>query len=453
MKKIAFIFLFVLMMAGGLAGAAEKPVLQIKEVTSPGGLKAWLVEDHSLPIVAVDFAFKGAGSVLDADDKQGTAQLLSNMLDEGAGDMDSRVFQKALLDSSISLKFQASRDEFSGRLKTLSENRDQAFSLLTLALSKPRFEAEPLSRMQKANQSRILNDLTDPEWVAARILNDTAYAGHPYARNSGGTLSSLKNITASDLRGFHKNYLGRNNLLIAVAGDITALDLAASLDAVFGALPDVTLPAPPADITIQNQGQITLYKKDIPQTIIEMMQPGLMRSDPDYHTAQVMNFILGSSGFGSRLTEEIREKRGLTYGIFSSLSTMQHVNGLSVSTSTENKNAAEMLKLIHAEWTKMAESPVTDKELIDAKSYLTGSLPLSFTSTDDISVFLLSLQLDGLPIDYLEQRNKSVLGTTKEDIHRVAKRLLNPAQMTTVLVGQPEGVTPTRILEKLPNVE
>lgn len=435
------------------AFAANERVLNIQEVTSAGGLKAWLVEDHSLPVIAIDFAFKGAGAVQDADAKQGTAQLLSNMLDEGAGDMDARAFQTALLDSSISLSFDATRDRFTGHVKTLTANKAEAFKLLTLALTKPRFDAEPLARMKAANQSRIRSDLSDPESIAARILNDTAYAGHPYARNSGGTLSSLSRITSADLKTFHGQFLGRNNLVITAAGDITAAELGLMLDAVFGALPEISPPPTPADIEVQNQGTITGFSKDIPQTIIEIMQPGIKREDPDYHLAQMMNFILGSSGFGSRLTEEIREKRGLTYGITSALTGMDHVDTLSISTSTENKNVAEMLTLIRAELKKMTSVAPSAKELEDAKSYLIGSLPLSLTSTDKISGLLLALKLDGLPVDYLDQRNLAIQRVTLEDVQRLAAKVLKPENLTIILVGKPEGIAADRTLETLPNVE
>jgi zinc protease len=167
----------------------------------------------------------------------------------------------------------------------------------------------------------------------------------------------------------------------------------------------------------------------------------------------VLNFILGSSGFGSRLTEEIREKRGLTYGIYSSYMDMNYFDGLDISTSTENKNAGEMISLIKAEWKKIKDAPVTATELKDAQTYLIGSIPLALTSTDDIAGLLLSLQLDDLPVNYLEEREAKIRAATTADIQRVAKRILDENKFTAILVGMPEGVTDFKEVSSIPNAE
>jgi zinc protease len=430
---------------------ARDKLLDIKEVISPGGIKAWLVEDHSVPVIAMEFSFLGAGAINDPDDKQGLAQLASNTLDEGAGDYDSKAFQEALSDNSIQLSFSASRDHFGGSLKTLSRNQSLAYDLLSLALKDPRFDEDSISRMRDANKSRLRSDLSDPEWITARIMNDRIFADHPYARNSGGTLTTLDKITRTDLQNFHQNFLGKDNLVVSVAGDITAAELAAIMDRIFGGLPAVTLPERPAAIDVQNQGTIAVFEKDIPQTIISIAQPGIARNHPDYHTAQVMNYILGSSGFGSRLTKVVREERGLTYGIYSYFMNMDYFSGLQVSTSTENKNVPEMIRLIHQEWDKMKAASVSDAELADTKSYMIGSLPLSLTSTDSIAGLLISLQQDGLPIDYLDQRQNAIAAVTKEDVQRVANALLDTTKMSVVLVGKPEAIENPVVIETLPN--
>ena len=449
--RLLFAFFAVIFIASAPAQAKE-PLLDIKQVQSKSGITAWLVEDHSIPVIAVEFGFKGAGAKGDPKNKQGLARMLSNTMDEGAGNLNSQAFQKELRDLVISLKFSASRDHFTGSLKTLSKNKERAFELTKLALTKPRFDKDPVERMRKANQSRIRSSLSDPGWMAARLLNDKAFAGSPYSFNSGGTLSSLENIKPADLKKLHAGSIGKNNLVVSVAGDITSEELSTVLDDVFGDLPDVVLPQM-GDLELQNQGQIFHYKRDIPQTVIEIMQPGIGRDDPAFHTAQVMNFILGSSGFGSRLTEEIREKRGLTYGIYSYFYDLDHLKGMSVSTSTANVNVAEMLELIKDEFNRMASTPVTDKELKDAQSYLIGSIPLSLTSTDKIAGLMTSFQLDDLPVDYLDRREEAIKTTTTSDIQTLAERLLKPDSFVTILVGQPEGLKETQSVSSLPNVE
>ena len=454
MKKFFLAAVTIALFLNGSPAFARK-VLDIESVQSPGGIKAWLAENHSVPVISIQFAFRGAGSVNDPADKQGLARMASNTMDEGAGDLDSEHFQKELQDLSIDLHFDASRDDFMGTLKTLTSNEDRAFQLLTLALTKPRFDDEAIARMRAANQSRIRSSLVDPQWIAARILNDVAFAGHPYSKNSGGTLSSLNKITAADLHRFHDEYFAKNNLVISVAGDITKEKLAKLLDQIFGKISsNAILPSAPLGIiNIGGAGETTVYKTDIPQTILEFMQPGIARKDPDYQLAQVMNFVLGSSGFGSHLTEEIREKRGLTYGIYSSFMNMRYFSGLGVSTSTENINAREIITRVKDEWKKMRETPITDKELKDAQSYLVGSLPLSLTSTDEISGMMLSLELDDLPIDYLEKRKEMIKKATAAEVQRVAKRILDENKFAVILVGEPQGVKNFKTIEKIPDVE
>lgn len=433
---------------------ARDSVLDIQEVTSTGGIKAWLVEDHSLPIIALNFAFKNSGAAQDPADKQGLARLASNTMDEGAGKLDSHEFQKTLKDLSISLSFNSDRDTFGGQIKTLSKNKKRAFELLRLALSQPRFDEEPVERMKNANISRILSSLPDPGWIAARISNDKAYEGHPYAHNSGGTLTTLKNITRDDLVAFSQK-LSKDNLIISASGDISPTELSRILDYLFAPLPETSPYKAPEDLTLQNQGKTYLFKNDTPQTIIEILQPGIDNKDPQFQHAQVMNFILGSSGFGTRLMEEVREKRGLTYGIYSNLDSMVHFNGLSVSTSTKNETVGEVLEIIKTEWDKMKNTPITEQELKSAKSYLIGALPLSLTSTDQIANLLLTLQISDLPIDYLDKREADIEEATIGDVENVAKRLLNSEQFVTVLVGQPKNIRSVKLetVEKLPNVE
>lgn len=449
--RILFAFFAVMFLVAAPAQAKET-LLDIQQVESESGVTAWLVEDHSIPVIAVEFGFKGAGSKRDPKGKQGLARMLSNTLDEGAGNLNSQAFQKELRDLVISLKFSASRDHFTGSLKTLSKNKERAFELTKLALTKPRFDKDPVERMRKANQTRILSSLSDPGWMAARLLNDKAFAGHPYALNNGGTLSSLEKIKPEDLRKFHATSIGKNNLVVSVAGDITPEELSIVLDDIFGDLPEVELPELEA-LELQNQGQVFHYKRDIPQTVIEIMQPGIGRDDPAFQTAQVMNFILGSSGFGSRLTEEIREKRGLTYGIYSYFYDLDHLKGMAVSTSTANANVPEMLQLIKDEFERMVATPVSDKELREAQSYLIGSIPLSLTSTDKIAGLMNSFQLDNLPVDYLDRREEAIAATTTSDIQALAERLLKPDSFVTILVGQPEGLEETQSVSSLPNVE
>ncbi len=427
--------------------------LNIQSVTSPGGITAWMVEDHSLPLICMEFGFEDVGAAYDPPGKEGLSQLASNMFDEGAGSYDSQGFQKTLSDNSIALRFGSGRDEFSASLKTLSRHRDLAFKLLETALAQPRFDAEPLSRMKAANIARIRSSMSDPEWMAARITNHIAFGDHPYGKNAGGTISGLQAVTPADLKKFAAERLGRDRLVIAVVGDITPDEVKTRLDQLFGKLPAKAATTPVSDGTVQGGGTVTLYKKDIPQTILSVVQPGIAVKDPDYQASEIMNFILGGSGFGSRLMDQVREQRGLTYGIYSGFSHLNHMDTLNVSSSFKNENTAQVLKLTGQEWRNMRDRPVKPAELQAAKDYMTGSMPLSLSSTNSIASLLLAMQIYGRPIDYLDKRNALIDAVTAQDVQRVARRILQPDKLTVILVGNPVDVKPDRTIDKIPDVE
>lgn len=437
--------------AESFADDKKDSFLNIKTVTSPSGITAWLVEDHSIPIITMEYAFRDSGSKTDPVDKQGLARMASNTMDEGAGNIKSHDFQKELQDLSISLSFDVSRDNFGGHLKTLTKNKDRAFTLLKTALTSPRFDLEAIERMREANKSRIKSSISDPKWIAARIQNDRIFENHPYAMNSGGTLTSLNKITADDLKTFHAT-LGKNNIVIGVAGDITPEELAKELDEIFGSMPETTIKVNDKTV-LSNAGKAYLFKMNIPQTIIEIAQKGVNRTDKDYHTAQIMNYILGGSGFGSRLMEEVREKRGLSYGIYTYFNEYEAAQSFHVTTSTVNESAKEVLNLINQEWDKIKTTPVSMEELKSAKSYLIGSLPLSLTSSESIAQIVLSLQLDHLPTDYLDTRRERLNAITPKDIQETSQRLLDSKSFTTILVGNPQKIETAEVLTTIPNVE
>jgi zinc protease len=446
-------FFSALFLVSCLPVQAEERFLDIQEVASKNGIKAWLVEDKSLPIIALKFSFKGAGSIRDGQNKQGLARLLSNTMDEGAGDIKSHEFQKILSDNSITLGFGAGRDNFGGQLKTLSRNKETAFNLLKLALTQPRFDEAPLTRMRQSNLSRIRSSMGNPDWIAARIFNDKAFDNHPYALNSGGTLTTLKNITSNDLRAHVKDWLTQDRLHIGVMGDISKNELAKILDQIFGDLPKQGRTDKIATLALQNTGKTFIYDQDIPQTILSMTLPSITPQNPDYYALQVMNYIFGAGGFGSRLMEEAREKRGLTYGIYSSTSHQDYIDLFTISTSTKNKSVQEIIDIIDEEILRIQSKEVSTEELVDSKSYLTGSMPLSLSSSSKIANILLSLQLNNRPIDYLDNYNKKINVVTIKDVQKIAQRLLNTKNMMRVMVGKPENIKAYEKIEGLPNVE
>lgn len=451
--RILTVLLFTLLII--TPAQARDRVLDIQEVTTPGGITFWFVQDNSLPIVSIKFSFDESGATIIPEDKQGLSRLLSNTMDEGAGDLESQAFQKELSDHSIKLSFSAGRDHFEGQLKTLVRYQDKAFDLLENALNNPRFDSEPIDRMREANISRIKSSLGKPGWIAARLFNDKAYEGHPYALNGGGTISTLKNITQEDLQHYKETHLTKDQMVIGVTGDISKKQISKAIDKIFGSLPEK---APEQEgkssiTALQNQGKTFLIEQDIPQTIIEMAFPGFSKKDPDYYALILMNQIFGAGGFGSRLMESAREKEGLTYGIYSGLSLRKDIKLVTIGTSTKNETVARMLEIIEQEAQKITNEPVSEEELSKAKSYITGSMPLSLTTTGQITSIIRSLQKDNRPINHLDTFADKINAVTQEDVQRVAKRVFSDYDPLIILVGKPENIDNAIIIKEIPNAQ
>lgn len=418
--------------------SSHASAVEVQEVTSDGGITAWLIEDHLNPLITVDFAFKGAGAATDPEGKEGLANMVSGLIDEGAGAMDSQTFRTEMEDRSISISFDAGRDDFSGSMVTLTRERDTAVDLLRLALTEPRFDDEAVERIRAQVISGLRRAENDPGDIAGRAFFKSIFGDHPYANPVSGTMASVSSLNANDFREFVRHAMARDNLVIGVAGDITADELGPLLDEAFGGLPDKSdLPAIP-EVT-PKFGGVEVIQQDIPQSQAVWGQKGIARKDPDFYAAYVMNYILGGGGFSSRLTEEVREKRGLAYGVYSYLADMDKAELIMGGVATRNDAIGQSLSIIGDEWQKMKEKGVTQQELDNAKSYLTGAFPLRFTSLGNLSGMLVGMQMQDLGKDFLDKRNSLVDAVTLEDVNRVASELLDPANVTVTVVGKPEG--------------
>lgn len=420
-----------------LAGATPSRAITIEQVTSPGGIEAWLVSDDTVPVVMMNFAFKGAGGSQDPADLPGVANLLSALLDEGAGPYDSEAFQTALQDRSVRLSFSADRDTFYGNLQMLADNPAEGVELLKVALTEPSLADEAIGRMRDQIISGIRRDQRDPMEVAAELWSKSAFPDHPYGRPLDGTEESVAAITRDDLAAFKDATMARGNLHVVVVGAIDAGTLKPLLDEAFAGLPD-TATLTPVPHVLPKTGETVAETMDVPQAAIRFGGPGLERSDPDFIPGFVMNYILGGGSFSSRLFEEIREKRGLAYSVYSYLVPLDHSAVFGGGTATRADRADETVSLIKAEIARMAEAGPTQTELDEAKAYLTGAYPLRFDSSASIAGQLLQIQLEDLGIDYVDQRNALIEAVTLDDVKRVADRVLGAAEPTFVTVG-PSG--------------
>ncbi|MDF2365739.1 pitrilysin family protein [Sneathiella sp.] len=413
--------------------------VEVKEVTSPGGIKAWLVEEPSIPIVSMNVAWRG-GASLDPADKAGLAYLASSTMDEGAGDLDSKAFQERLSDLAIKLSFDASKDSFSGSLKTLSENTEEAFRLFGLAITDPRFDEEPVERIRGQILASLNRKLSDPNSLAGRAWFELAFEDHPYAQPSEGTIETMTAVTRDDLAKFARTRLGKNNMLIGVVGDISAEELGLLLDKTFGALPEKAENSIVPQTVPLSEAAVKIIPQDIPQSVVVFGGQGVKREDPDYYAAYVLNYILGGGSFQSRLTEEIREKRGLVYSVYSYLYPMKAAGLQMGGFGTSNASVREALDLVEAELGRVRADGVTTEELAAAKTYLNGSFPLSLSSNDRIADILVAMQFSNLPIDYLNDRSDLINAVSEDDIRRVAQKLLDPDKLIVVVAGKPENL-------------
>ena len=417
-----------------VAHAASK----VERVVSPGGIEAYLLSEPSIPFLSLALQFRG-GSALDPAGKEGLAYMVSGLLDEGAGELDSQAFRTELEDRAIRLAFDVGRDQFTGELKTLTVHRERAFELLRLALTAPRFDAEPVERIRSQIQANLRRRAEDPDYLAGLTWFATAFPGHPYGRPVQGTVESVATIGGADLRGFVRARLARDNLVIGVAGDVTAAELAPLLDLAFGDLPATSAPFELAQ-TAPKGGDTVILHRDVPQSQVLFGEPGIARSDPDFYAAYVANHILGGGGFTSRLTEEVREKRGLAYSVYSHLYPLEFATLWLGGLGTANAAVGQALQVTRQQIAELAAGTIEQAELDDAKTYLTGSFPLRLTSNDSIAGTLVAMQVDKLGIDYLDKRNGYIEAVTLADVRRVAARLYDPDHLLVVVVGEPQGL-------------
>jgi zinc protease len=415
-----------------------RAAVPIEEVVSPGGIRAWLVEERAIPFVALEIRFRG-GTSLDAPGKRGAVNLMAALIEEGAGDLDAQGFAAARDALAADLRFRAGGDSLAVSARMLTENRDQVVALLRQALLAPRFDPEAIERVRGQVLANIRSDAKDPEALANRHFDAAAFGDHPYGSSGDGTLDSVAALTRDDILAAHQGALARDRMYVAAVGDISAQELGLLLDDLLGALPATGAPLPgPADFALA--GGVSVVDYPSPQSVILFGHKGITRTDPDFFAAFVMNEILGGQRFTGRLMTELREKRGLTYGVGTYLADMDHAQMVIGQMSTDNATAAQAVDLIRAEWARMAESGVTEAELAAAQTYLTGAYPLRFDGNGTIAGILVGMQMQGWPIDYPDTRNDRINAVTVADVARVAARMLQPGDLHFVVVGQPEGL-------------
>ncbi|RBW54787.1 pitrilysin family protein [Ruegeria sp. A3M17] len=412
--------------------------IEIKEVTSPGGITAWLVEDHSIPFTALELRFRG-GTSLDDPNKRGAVYLMSGLVEEGAGDMDARTYARELESLAASFRYSATDDTVSITAQFLTENRDDVIDLLRTTIHEPRFDQDAVDRVKAQVLSGLKSDQTDPNDIAGRNFAQMAYGDHPYGTEGKGTIESVTALTRDDVVTAYQDVFVQDRMYVGAVGDITPEELGVLLDKLLADLPETGKPIPErANVSIP--GGVSVVEFDTPQSVALFGHAGIDRDDPDFFAAFILNHILGGGGFESRLMQEVREKRGLTYGIGTYLVPKDLASVYLGSVSSSNDRIAEAVEVIRDEWARAASEGVTQKELDDAKTYLTGAYPLRFDGNGQIAGIMVGMQMEDLPIDYIATRNDKVNAITLEEINRVASELLDPDGLHFTIVGKPEGL-------------
>lgn len=430
MKRLIALFI--------LAAFPLRAEVDITQVTSPGGLNAWLVEERSIPFVSLDLIFAG-GATLESDAQAGVVNLMAALLSEGAGDMDAQAFAARSEDLATRISFDAGRDSVSVSVRFLTEDADAVIEHLRLALTEPRFDEDAIARTRGQLMAQLRREVLDPNTIASRAFASAAFQDHAYGRESKGTPETVGALNRDALIAAHQGAIARDRVFIGAAGDISADDLGALLDRLFDGIPETGWPMPERAEFLAEPG-IEVIAFDGPQSVVAFGHAGIARDDPEFLTAFVVNEVFGGGRFGTRLMRSLREERGLTYGIGAFLSSGALGESYQGRLSTDNANVQIVIELLREEWGQMANDGVSQEELDRIQTYLTGAYPLRFDGNSSIASIMASMQYQGFDIDYVNRRNDMIRALTLDEVNDMTSRLYDPEALFFVIVGQPVGL-------------
>jgi zinc protease len=360
------------------------------------------------------------------------------MLSEGAGELDASAYEERLSELGAALTFSADRDTLAGRLEAVRDSRDQAFDLLRLALTKPRFDTDAVERVRKSRLAELARLASEPNYIARRAWWQGVFPNHPYGRDPEGTEADIVATTADDLRSAFMKRMAKGNLIVSAAGAISMAELTEALDRVFGDLPDLgstsAIPAAkfePADPLV--------VRLPFPQSSCVFGQVGVRPSSPDYFPAIVLNHIVGGGTLTSRLFVELREKRGLVYSVRTRLESLADEILMIGGFATENDKVPTTIELVRHEWQQVAGGDISEAEVDEAKAFLKGALPLALDGTSTMAARLLSVRRLGLDTDHLTTWNAKIDAVTADGVRALARRLMRPDTLTFAIAGDPRG--------------
>lgn len=427
----AYLWLFLSALCGGVQA------MQVQKVESDG-LTALLSADHTVPVVALRMVFMG-GKRLVAPGDEGVGELAAMTMLEGAGGYDAEGLANKMVELGASISMDNERDGFSVSITTVADAVDEAVLLAVTMLREAHFHEDDIERGKAQMIAGLKRRMVDPQSLAFTALARTAFQGLSQGRTQ--TETSLEGLNADKVRAFVAEQIQSQKLMISLAGAITKADAERIVRNLAQTLPMGVPFQSDGPHLMQAEGLRLLVPQAVPQTTVVMAYPGLMRDDPDFMAAYVMNHILGGGGFSSRLTKEIREERGLAYSAASFLSPTQETATLMVYFATRNDAVLEAYDVARQVLEEVATNGVTEEELRAAKNNIIGSYPLRFDANGKIAQHLMGIQISKLPMNYHEVRNDLVAEIQIDDIKAVAARLLLDKIPLMVAAGNPDEKT------------
>ena len=404
--------------------------------TTPNGLTVLVVEQHALPIVHLQATIR-AGASQDPADKAGIANLVTSLLDEGTTSRSAVQIAEQIEFLGASLSTRTEADYSSASLRILKKDLARGAEIFADILLHPAFPEREVERVRRQVLGQIMGEQDEPETIASKAFHGLVFEGHPYRWPVVGTETTLPTITRSDLLGFYQREYLPNQTIFVLVGDLTVEEAKTLVATHFAGWATGPSPARQAGVPKPVAKPVSrLIDKDLTQATIMLGHVGISRANPDFYAVTVMNYILGAGGFSSRLMDSVRDNQGLAYGIHSAYEANVVPGAFLVSLQTRNASASQALTSVIKELQQIRQSPVTDQELSEAKSYLIGSFPLRFDTTAKLADVLSLVELHGLGLDYFSDYPKRIGQVTKDEILQVARQYLHPDQYALVVVGK-----------------
>ena len=410
--------------------------LRIQNWKTPNGSQVYFVENHSLPVVDVNVMFS-AGSVRDSKQTNGVASMTNHLMFSGSAGMSEQKLMNSFADIGAQIGSNFNRDQSSFSLRTLSEEKSEAIELFKVVLQKPNFDNEILDREAKRYVANIAQAETMPEAIATKRFMKSIYGAHPYGLPSSGTIDSINRIKVADLEKFYKEYYVANQADIVIVGDVTKAEAESIAKDISSGLPvNNNIKAIP-DVK-QVKKQETRISHPAKQAHLYYGVPITKRNDPDFFPLYVGNHVLGGSGFGSRLTYEIREKKGLVYSVYSYFMPLTKKGPFEVALQTSKDQVDEDMGLIKTTIQSFIENGPSESELQASKDNITGGFALRFGSNQKIMNYVSMMAFYDYPLDYLKTYTDNVNAVTVDQIKTAFKKRVDLNEFSTVIVGVDE---------------